>query len=428
MKKSLFALLPALIALLSFQTFNTERKEIEKSPVVTPDVKNRIDATLKNFIDSSKITGVSALVFENGREVYFNAFGFADKENNKPMDRNTIVRIYSMTKPVAGVALMTLYDKGLFKLDDPLSKYAPEFADMKVFKGLDASGNPIVEPAKRLITIRDITRHTAGFSSGDNPELANLVRKADVTNSGNTLTEMAKRLASLPLQFHPGEEWAYGPSVDVQAYLVEKLSGKPFDQYLKETIFDPLGMKNTYYLIPEHERSRLAAVYNRSNEGVLTRQPDAQANAMNTLPRTLKQGTAGLASTVDDYMKFAQMLVHKGQSGKVRILKPETVALMATNQLSGDITKRMWLPSKGQVGFGIDFAVRIAQPKTKDENNGAIGEFFWDGALSTLFWVDPANDLTAVLFTQLNPFDKVKLHKRFRDSVYGEYNPAVANK
>jgi len=421
MKKSLIFLIPVLFAAVAFQAFNADD---EKSPVVTTSVKTRIDATLKSFVDSSKIVGVSALVFENGKEVYFNAFGYADKEANKPMDRNTIVRIYSMTKPVAGVALMTLYEKGLFKLDDPLSKYAPEFADMKVFKGMDANGNPVLEPARRPITIRDITRHTAGFSSGDVPALADMVRKAGVTNSANTLTEMAKRLASLPLQFHPGEEWAYGPSVDVQAYLVEKLSGKPFDVYLQETIFNPLGMKNTYYLIPESERSRLAAVYNRSNEGVLTRQPDAQANAMNTIPRTLKQGSAGLASTVDDYMKFAQMLVHKGQSGKVRILKPETVELMATNQLSQDITKRMWLPSKGQVGFGIDFAVRISKPKTKEENNGTIGEFFWDGAFSTLFWVDPTNDLTAVLFTQLTPFDKVKLHKSFRDAVYGAYDPS----
>jgi CubicO group peptidase (beta-lactamase class C family) len=151
--------------------------------------------------------------------------------------------------------------------------------------------------------------------------------------------------------------------------------------------------------------------------------PDEQANALNLKPRTLHQGGMGLASTIDDYMRFAQMLVHKGQLGNARILKPETVKLMATNHLSDTISKRMWLPDRGQVGFGIDFAVRTAPPKTREENNGVVGEFFWDGAASTLFWVDPTNDLTVVMLTQLFPYDKVKLHNTFRDAVYGEYEP-----
>jgi CubicO group peptidase (beta-lactamase class C family) len=175
-----------------------------------------------------------------------------------------------MTKPIIGVALMTLYEKGAFQLDDPLSKYAPEFTSMKVFEGVDATGKPILVPAKRPITIRDITRHTAGFAGSGNSVLGEMVRKADIFNANNTLGEMAKRLASLPLAFHPGTQWAYGPSVDVQAYLVEKLSGKPIDQYLKETIFDPLKMTSTFYLIPESEQKRFAALYNRSTEGTFT--------------------------------------------------------------------------------------------------------------------------------------------------------------
>jgi CubicO group peptidase (beta-lactamase class C family) len=165
----------------------------------------------------------------------------------------------------------------------------------------------------------------------------------------------------------------------------------------------------------------LAAVYNRSDDGKLSRVPDQQANFFNTREWAMKPGGWGLTSTLDDYMKFAQMLVNKGRLGKVRILKPETVQLMATSQLSDTISKRMWLPSKGRVGFGIDFAVRTQPPANADENNGVVGEFFWDGAASTMFWVDPVNELTAVLFTQEFPFDKVKLHKRFRDAVYGEF-------
>ena len=426
MKRAILVLVPIVLIGAAFN--EPQYKEKETIPIITGVVKIRIDSTLKSFIDSGKTAAVSALVFEKGKEVYYNAFGYADREAKIPMDRNTIVRIFSMTKPVTGVGLMTLYDKGAFQLDDPLSKYAPEFANMKVFNGVDEKGNPILEPAKRPITIRDITRHTAGFAGADVPALGDMVRKADAMNRENSLSEMAKRLASLPLQFHPGDQWSYGPSVDVQAYLVEKLSGKPFDQYVKETILDPLKMTNTRYVIPANDMNRFAALYNRNDDGVLNRASDEQANSFNTKDWPLKPGGWGLTSTLDDYTKFAQMLVNKGKLGKVQILKSKTVDLMSTNQLSDTISKRMWLPSKGRVGFGIDFAVRTAPPQTKDENNGAVGEFFWDGAASTLFWVDPRNDLTAVLFTQLLPFDRVKLHKRFRDAIYGMYEPGVASK
>lgn len=421
MKKTFLALLLPVLAVLS--AYQLSQQKQAPDAVVNASVRSRIDATLKSFIDSSKAVGLSALIYEKGKEVYYNAYGFADRENHVPMDRNTIVRIYSMTKPVTGVALMTLYERGAFQLDDPLSKYAPEFADMKVYKGVDANGNFILEPAKRPITIRDITRHTAGFATDDHPVLSAAIQKVQPLSPDNTLAEMAKSIASLPLQFHPGDEWAYGISVDVQAYLVEKLSGKPFDQYLKETIFDPLKMTNTWFTIPESDQKRLAALYTRSDAGALTRMPDERANFMHTKEHVLKPGGWGLSSTLDDYMRFAQMLVNKGRLGNVRILKPETVQLMATNHLSDTISKRSWLPGKGRVGFGIDFAVRMQPPASKDENNGVVGEFFWDGAASTLFWVDPVNDLTAVLFTQLFPFEKVKLHKSFRDAVYGVYEP-----
>jgi CubicO group peptidase (beta-lactamase class C family) len=223
------------------------------------------------------------------------------------------------------------------------------------------------------------------------------------------------------LLFQPGEQWAYGPSVDVQAYLVERLSGKPFDQYLQQTIFNPLGMTDTRYVVAETDRKRLAGMYNKGNDGQLTIAADNE-NTFNIKNYPLKPGGFGLTSTLDDYMKFAQMLLNKGKSGKAKILKPETIKLMATNQLSDTIRQRMWLPSKGQVGFGIDFAVRLREPASKEENNGAVGEFFWDGAASTLFWVDPVNDLTAVLFVQEMPFYG-KLHKSFRDAVYGPYQP-----
>lgn len=397
-------------------------KSASDSGIVNEVAKARIDSTLKSLVESGRIAGVSALVFEKGEEVYFNAFGYADREANVPFDRSTLVRIFSMTKPVTGVALMQLYEKGAFQLDDPLEKYAPEFANMKVYAGKDASGKIQWVAPKRPITIRDLTRHTAGFANGGHEDLGAMVQATDVMNKQNTLEQMAKKLATLPLAFHPGEEWSYGICVDVQAFLVERLSGKPFDQYVKENILSPLAMSSTGY-VPV-DMKRLAANYVRGEDGQLSRTPDSVANAFNGQSWPLKPGGYGLTASIDDYMRFAQMLVNEGAAGTATLLKPETVKLMATNHLADSITKRMWLPSKGQVGFGIDFAVRLNPPASAEENNGVVGEFFWDGAASTLFWVDPVNDLTAVLFVQIFPFDR-ELHKKFRDAVYGKYVPPV---
>ena len=414
--------LPIWVAVLAACAPQQHHEEAaQASPVVTKEVASRIDSALNNFVSEGRVAGVSALIYEDNQEAYFHAAGFADREAGRKMQRDALVRIYSMTKPITGVALMTLYEKGAFQLDDPLEKYAPEFSDMKVFKGVDESGQLLLEPARRPITIRDITRHTAGFvvNRANIPGLESVLRKADAMNPQNTLAEMAKRLGTLPLLFHPGEQWAYGPSVDVQAFLVERLSGKPFDQYLHEVIFEPLNMRDTRYVVPQKDMHRFAANYRRS-EGGLARIPDEEANAFNVREWPMKPGGYGLTSTLDDYMRFARMLVNEGTLEGKTILKPETVQLMATNHLSEDVRERMWLPSKGQVGFGIDFAVRLRPPASAEENHGIVGEFFWDGAASTLFWVDPKNELAAVFFVQVMPFDR-EIHKRFRDAIYGPF-------
>lgn len=395
--------------------------------VVDASAAARIDSTLRTFVESGRLAGVSALIYEDGREVYHNAFGMADREAGTPMDRNTIVQIYSMTKPVTGVALMTLYEQGKFQLDDPVSKYAPEFANMQVYAGTDSSGTPILDKPRREMTIRDLTRHTAGFANGaGDPGVGPLLKAADPLNRENTLAQMAERLGRVPLLYHPGERWVYGPSVDVQAYLVERISGQPFAQYVQEHIFDPLRMTETRYVVPEQDRGRFAALYRRDENLTISRVPDEEAKAFNTRRWALTPGGWGLTSTLDDYMRFARMLANEGELDGARILRPETVRLMATNQLSDSVTDRMWLPSKGQVGFGIDFAVRLRPPASAEENNGTVGEFFWDGAASTLFWADPVNHLTAVLFTQLVPFDGIGLHKGFRDAIYGPYVPSAS--
>ncbi|WP_419213537.1 serine hydrolase domain-containing protein [Maribacter sp. X9] len=418
MKK--LSLLFVLLFIISSCKESPEEKIAEEPLIVTETAKARIDSVLQSFVDANNIAGVSALIFEQGKEVYYNAFGFADKEAQKPMTRNTIVQIYSMTKPITGTALMTLYEEGKFKLDDPISMYIPEFSNMTVYTGVDKNGKVLTEPLDRPVTIRDVTRHTAGFPNrADIPGLSEMLEEADAMNRENTLTQMAEKMANVPLWFQPGTQWEYGPSVDVQALLVERISGVPYSDYVRSHVLDPLKMEETRYYIPEEDRDRFAKLYIRTGEGELVQDSITYSNYTEHWPLT--RGGSGLTSTLDNYMRFAQMLVHEGSLDSVQILKPETVKLMATNQLADSITERSWLPTKGQVGFGIDFAVRVAPPKTPEENNGTVGEFYWDGAASTLFWVDPVNELTAVMFVQLFPYDQIGLHKQFRDAVYGPY-------
>jgi CubicO group peptidase (beta-lactamase class C family) len=393
-----------------------------------PVDKTKIDAALRGFIESKALVGISALVYQDGHEAYFGAFGQADREAGKPMTRDTLVQIFSMTKPITGVALMSLYEAGKFQLDDPLVKYAPEFANLRVLAGMDARGAAVYEAPRRPVTIRDLTRHTAGFwGDADHSSLEAIYRAAAPTNINHTLAAEAKALGAVPLLFQPGTRWLYGPSVDVQALLVERLSGMPFEQYLQRKIFEPLAMKNTRYTLRAQDRARIAAVYDWHEDGSLSRTPDAEALEFNSRDWPLKPGSWGLVSTLDDYMRFARMLQNGGELDGVRILKPETIRLMATDAMPAEVTDQSWLPTKGQVGFGIDFAVRIRPPVNSQEASGAVGEFFWDGAADTLFWVDPKNQITAVLFTQYRPFGKVPLHKAFRDAVYSTIPDALAH-
>jgi CubicO group peptidase (beta-lactamase class C family) len=419
-------LLAAALPFTACSGATTQGAPPEAPPQATPHFNRApIDTALQGFVDRGQIAGAEAIVFKDGQEVYFGTFGYADREAKRPMSRDALIQIYSMSKPITGVALMQLYEQGRFQLDDPLSKYLPEFADMKVYAGEDAKGAPVLEDARRPITVRDLTRHTAGFGAAGNSHLESLIQAADPTNWENTLSEMSRRLAKLPLGYHPGEKWLYSPAVDVQAYLVEKLSGVPYEQYAKEHVLAPLGMSETSFYVEPARQGRRAAEYQLSDAGVLTRTPDEEAFRFSSAEWPMDPGGFGWTSTIDDYSKFARMLLGEGELGGAHILKPETVRLMATNHLDEAITDRSWLPSKGQVGFGIDFAVRLRPPVDANENPGEVGEFFWDGRDSTLFWVDPKNDLTAVLMVQLIPFDRVGLHRGFRRAVYDAIAPAL---
>ncbi|HXS69467.1 MAG TPA: serine hydrolase domain-containing protein [Candidatus Polarisedimenticolia bacterium] len=389
--------------------------------------RKKISRTLKGFVDKGELIGVSALVTVNGKEVYFGAFGLADREAKRPMARDTIVQIYSMTKPLTGTALMQLWEQGKFRMDDPVSKYIPELAGVKVLDGTNDSGEPILVAPDRPMTIRDLTRHTSGLTIGEDtqiPAIKKIVSAIDPRSITNTLDEFARRLGTVPLEFQPGTKWRYSFAVDVQALLVQRLSGQPFDVYLQEHVLKPLGMTHTSFYVAPDRLDKLAAMYNWTN-GVFTRDPDTNAFKFNTAHWPLTPGSYGLTSTLDDYSRFARMLLNGGELDGVRILRPDTVRTMSTSQLDPAITDRSWLPEKGELGFGVDLAVRIDAPRKPGGAAGEVGEFFWDGLANTLFWVDPKNHLTAVLFTQYKPFGKVPLHSNFRAAIYSSLDPAA---
>jgi len=391
------------------QTVPTETLAIDKA---------RIDAALKAMVEDGRAAGTSALIWKDGKEAYFGSAGMADRAARRPMRRDTIAQIFSMTKPVTGVALMQLWEAGKFRLDDPLANYLPEYAAMRVYAGQNADGTPRYVPADRPILVRDILRHTAGFAYGAGPTPAHdAYVAADPLALDIPLAEASRRLAGVPLLFQPGSQWSYSAAVDVQAALVEKLSGERFADYVQQHIFAPLRMSETAWRQPDARLPRFAAM-NVKKDGVLGQMPDADARRLNFRDHALTPGGYGLASTLDDYQRFARMLLNEGELDGARVLNPSTVRLMATDQLDPAITGRLWLPEKGAVGFGLDFAVRKRPPQTATENRGATGEYFWDGAASTLFWVDPANRLTAVFFVQTMPYDGT-LHRDFRAAVYG---------
>lgn len=401
----------------------------QAEPLVKPA---RIDSALRGLVRQGELVGVTALIYEGGREAYFGAFGKADREAGRAMARDALMQIHSMTKPITGVALMQLYEQGRFQLDDPVAQYLPEFANPRVWVGEGADGQPVTEPAARAITIRDLGRHTAGFASGFGmPAALERHNKAHFQGISwaSDLSELVARTASAPLVGHPGRRWTYDLAMNVQARLVEKLSGERFEDYLRDHIFKPMGMVSTrFHVAPDAaDRGRFAPSYARDANGKLQRIPDAESHAYNDADWQLKAGTFGLVSTLDDYMRFARMLLDGGVAPNgQRVLKAETVRLMATDALPPELADRSWLPSKGNVGFGINFGVRVGPPRNSGEYSGAPGEFFWDGAANTLFWVDPKHGIAAVLFTQFFPPGDGKLNRAFRDAVYADDTEAFA--
>ena len=382
---------------------------------------------LDRAVAEGRTVGASALVWHDGAEACFATAGDADREaakgSGRPIARDTLFQIYSMTKPVTGTALMQLWELGKFGLDDPLEWHLPEYAALKVADGTNPDGTPILRAPSRKVTVRDVLRHTAGFTYGPEgpPENAadRVWAELQPLSSTNTLAEFSQKMAQVPLLFDPGTHWHYSAGVDVQARLVEVLSGQPFAHYVAQHIFQPLGMADSGWQRSAADRPRLARIYEGEN-GALAPWPDDRLLNASFMGQPMTMGGSGIVTTVDDYMRFARMLLSEGALNGVRILKPSTIRLMASDQLDPRIgpANRSWLVGKGSGGFGFDVFVRTAPPATPDENRGTVGEFYWDGYPSMLFWVDPAQNMAVVFATQKLPFDS-DLHRDVRAAVYG---------
>ena len=357
----------------------------------------RLTAFNHKVVDAGEIPGMVTLIARHGKVVYSDVYGTQDVSGKKPMTVDTIFRIYSMTKPMIGVAMMMLYEEGKWLPDDPLSRHIPEFANLKVFAGVDAQGKPILEAPVHSPTVGELMSHTAGFTYGtftDTP-IDRIVREAAPLRAGS-LQEMIDRLATLPLAYQPGSKWLYSLSVDIQGYLVEKLSGKPLPQFMRERIFDPLGMKDTGFSVQEDKLPRLATVYLAAmKNGKLD--PEARAEKITQVPG-LPSGGGGLYSTAGDYLRFAQMLLNGGTLGDVRLLAPATVGLMRSNHLSPSL--RMGEFGVGQqrmrAGFGFGYDVAVFDDPAMAGSVVGRGTYLWDGAASTFFWIDPTNDIVYV--------------------------------
>lgn len=361
-----------------------------------------IDEAMEKYVADQKLAGIITVVARKGRIAHVSICGKADVEADKPLKRDAILRFYSMTKPITTTALMTLYEQGRFQLDDPVSKYLPEFKDVTVFVS-KKNGEVKTEPPKREMTIRDLLRHTSGLTYGlfGTTEVDRMYRAANVLDRTSDLEQMVEKLGKIPLLFHPGERWNYSVSVDVQGRLIEVLSGVPFDEFLQTQIFKPLGMSDSGFYVPSDKADRLAANYGPQPGGSL-RVIDAPGNSEFLSPPGLVSGGGGLVSTADDYVRFAQMMLNKGSLDDVRILKPETVELMTTNHLPDELIPiRLTIISLKHTGFGLGVSVRV--DKDAEEPDGVIGEYGWAGAASTFFFVSPKEEMVCLALTQFMP-------------------------
>jgi CubicO group peptidase (beta-lactamase class C family) len=358
----------------------------------------RMDRTICGYVEAGRTPGVLVVIARHGKIVHEHACGAADFSSNRPLRPDALFRLYSMTKPITSVALLMLYEEGRFQLTDPLAKYFPAFANVKVYAGMTPTGAPLLDDPRRPITIQDVFSHSAGFTYGlfGNTPVDQAVTRADVF--ATDLDGLMTKLATLPLLYQPGERWVYSVSHDVQAALVEKLSGMKFDQFVRTRIFAPLGMKESMFKVPDTLRASVPTLYAPAPDGKLV---------LDTSPLGKRYGDQvfggySISSTAGDYAVFGQMLLNKGQYNGVRLLSSKTVELMTQNHLGPAALASASTPpvSLGR-GAGYGLGVSVLMDPAQHGNLGSVGEFGWSGAASTHFLVDPQEELVALYMTQL---------------------------
>jgi len=378
---------------------------------------------MQRWTDNGRLAGMVAAVMRRGELAFAETTGKADLERNKPMRADTIFRVYSMTKPLTSTAIMMLYEEGRFQLDDPISRFIPAFANPRVYVG-GSRGKIDAMPAEREITFRDLLTHTSGLTYGfmeSNPVDALYRSKngVDFQTGDTSLKDIVERLATFPLIAQPGKAWNYSVATDVLGYLVEVVSGQPFQVYLKDRVLAPLGMVDTDFHVPVDKHERLAANYQPGPGGNLELIDDP-GKSRYLAPRRVNSGGGGLVSTAADYLRFCRFMLNKGELDGVRLLGRKTVELMTMNHLKGDMAD-MGMPRFSEstyygIGFGLGFSVMIDPAKA--HILGSPGEYAWGGAASTAFWCDPAEDMAVVLLTQLMPSSTYPIRRELRVLTY----------
>ena len=384
---------------------------------------DRIGAAVDKSIADKEIAGAVTMVVRHGHVAWFKAQGMMDREAGKAMSPDVIFRICSMTKPITSVAVMMLYEEGHFQLDDPISKFLPEFKNPKVLVK-PSSGEPYSIPATREITIRDLLRHTSGLTYNWNADLGKMYNEANVAHGllqyDGTIGDSVKHLATMPLLFNPGDRWEYSLGVDVLGRLVEVVSGKPLDEFFRTRIFEPVGMKDSYFFLPDNKVDRLATAYSYDDSKGLSRFPDSpvtegafrySADYPYRGPKKLFSGGGGLASTAMDYARFCQMMLDNGKVGQNRLLSRKSVELMTSDQL-GKIG-----PDQG---FGLGFGV--AGVKGPLSELGSVGEYSWGGFFYTGFSIDPKEQMIVIFMAQLHPTGSVDIQQKVQTLAYQAIN------
>jgi CubicO group peptidase (beta-lactamase class C family) len=385
----------------------------------------RIEDHLKRrYVDAGRFPGTQLIVYRRGQIVHSAVQGFADIERKAPLKDDTIFRIYSMTKPITSVAFMMLFEEGRVALDEPVHKYIPQWKDLGVFVGGTA---PLFKtrPPTRPMLIVDLLRHTSGLTYGfqerTNVDAAYRQQKIGEIEKSGTLQSMIDGLAEIPLEFSPGDAWNYSVSTDILGYLIEKISGQAFEQFLKQRIFSPLRMNDTDFFVVPEKAQRLAACYAADGKGGMTLYDDPATSGFLS-PPSLISGGGGLCSTAADYLTFCRALLNGGELGGVRLIGPKTLALMTTNHLPGgrdltEMSKSLFSEATyAGVGFGLGFSVTMTPALTLIP--GSTGEYAWGGAATTSFWIDPAEDLIAIFMTQVVPSSAYPVRRELRTMIY----------